>query len=327
MEQMKNILYGTPDNPEVDDDRAKDLSKAIQAEGLLIITLEHLEEIPFEAKKDSALIFNNLIRKNIYNFAQYIEVNPRIITLLCEGYSKSESALNCGSILRECIRHDNLAKILLDSDSLWKFFDTYVHLPNFDVASDAFSTLHDVLITEKNKAIASEFLKEKYDEVVKHYNALLQSENYVTRRRSLKLLGELLLDRSNFSIMMKYISSKHNLKLIMNLLRDKSPNIQFEAFHVFKVFVANPKKTIEISTILYKNKAKLIPFLETFQSDKDVGGFNDEKNLLIQTLSNLEKPSETTTTSNSNNTASNTTISDPNVQLDLAINKLSIDDK
>jgi hypothetical protein len=58
-------------------------------------------KIPFEAKKDSALIFNNLIRKNIYNFAQYIEVNPRIIALLCEGYSKSESALNCGSILRE----------------------------------------------------------------------------------------------------------------------------------------------------------------------------------------------------------------------------------
>ena len=26
MEQMKNILYGTPDNPEVDDDRAKKLS-------------------------------------------------------------------------------------------------------------------------------------------------------------------------------------------------------------------------------------------------------------------------------------------------------------
>ena len=287
---MKNILYGTPDHPEVEDDRAKDLSKAIQSEGLLLILLEHLEEIPFEARKDSALIFSNLIRKNIHNFVQYIESNPRIINLLSEGYSKSESALNCGSILRECIRHDNLAKILLYSDSLWKFFDTYVHLPNFDVASDAFSTLHDALVTEKNKLISSEFLKEKYDDVVKHYSVLLQSENYVTRRRSLKLLGELLLDRSNFSVMMKYISSKHNLKLVMNLLRDKSPNIQFEAFHVFKVFVANPKKTVEISTILYKNKAKLIPFLENFHSDKQESGFNDEKNLLIQTLSSLEKP-------------------------------------
>lgn len=31
------------------------------------------------------------------------------------------------------------------------------------------------------------------------------SENYVTRRQSLKLLGEILLDRANFDIMMKYI--------------------------------------------------------------------------------------------------------------------------
>lgn len=35
--------------------------------------------------------------------------------------------------------------------------------------------------------------------------------------------------------MTRYISKPENLKLMMNLLRDKSPNIQFEAFHVFKV--------------------------------------------------------------------------------------------
>ena len=50
-----------------------------------------------------------------------------------------------------------------------------------------------------------------------------------------KLLGELLLDRHNFTVMTRYISKPENLKLMMNLLRDKSPNIQFEAFHVFKV--------------------------------------------------------------------------------------------
>jgi calcium binding protein 39 len=33
------------------------------------------------------------------------------------------------------------------------------------------------------------------------YRTLLKSENYVTRRMSLKMLGELLLDRSNFQTM------------------------------------------------------------------------------------------------------------------------------
>lgn len=41
--------------------------------------------------------------------------------------------------------------------------------------------------------------------------------------------------------MTKYISKPENLKLMMNLLRDKSRNIQFEAFHVFKVCL---KKTL-----------------------------------------------------------------------------------
>lgn len=52
-----------------------------------------------------------------------------------------------------------------------------------------------------------------------------------------QLLGELLLDRHNFQTMTRYISSPDNLKLMMIMLREKSRNIQFEAFHVFKVLV------------------------------------------------------------------------------------------
>lgn len=36
-------------------------------------------------------------------------------------------------------------------------------------------------------------------------------------------------------VMTKYISNPDNLKLMMNMLKEKSRNIQFEAFHVFKV--------------------------------------------------------------------------------------------
>jgi len=53
----------------------------------------------------------------------------------------------------------------------------------------------------------------------------------------IQLLGELLLDRHNFTVMTKYISRAENLKLMMNMLRDNSRNIQFEAFHVFKVCI------------------------------------------------------------------------------------------
>lgn len=79
-------------------------------------------------------------------------------------------------------------------------------------------------------------MDENYDLFFDKYTLLLNSTNYVTKRQSLKLMGELLLDRSNYSIMTRYIAVGDNLKLMMNLLRDKSRNIQFEAFHVFKAY-------------------------------------------------------------------------------------------
>jgi hypothetical protein len=72
------------------------------------------------------------------------------------------------------------------------------------------------------------------------YNTLLTSSNYVTKRQSIKLLGEILLDRANYNVMLQYVDSPDHLKLTMNLLRDKSKNIQYEAFHVFKVRVNFP---------------------------------------------------------------------------------------
>ena len=55
----------------------------------------------------------------------------------------------------------------------------------------------------------------------------------------MQLLGELLLERSNLKVMVRYVADEENLKLMMNLLKDQSRSIQFEAFHVFKVSVHN----------------------------------------------------------------------------------------
>jgi hypothetical protein len=55
----------------------------------------------------------------------------------------------------------------------------------------------------RHKILCAEFLEINYDKVFSHYQRLLNSENYVTRRQSLKLLGELLLDRHNFTVSKK----------------------------------------------------------------------------------------------------------------------------
>lgn len=54
-------------------------------------------------------------------------------------YESPEIALNCGIMLRECIRHEPLAKITLWSEQFYDFF-RYVEMSTFDIASDAFAT-------------------------------------------------------------------------------------------------------------------------------------------------------------------------------------------
>ena len=69
----------------------------------------------------------------------------------------------------------------------------------------------------------------------KYNNVMIKSESYVTKRQSIKLLGEVLLDRQFYEIMTRYVESGDNLKLIMWQLKDDRKMVQYEAFHVFKV--------------------------------------------------------------------------------------------
>ena len=96
---------------------------------------------------------------------------------------------------------------------------------------------------------------------------------------------------ATFQVMTRYISNPDNLKLMMNMLKEKSRNIQFEAFHVFKVFVANPNKPKPILDILLRNQEKLVEFLTKFHTDRSEDEqFNDEKAYLIKQIKELRPP-------------------------------------
>eukprot|EP00088_Acartia_fossae_P061012 TRINITY_DN7322_c0_g2_i1.p1 TRINITY_DN7322_c0_g2~~TRINITY_DN7322_c0_g2_i1.p1 ORF type:complete len:340 (-),score=72.30 TRINITY_DN7322_c0_g2_i1:205-1224(-) len=285
---ITSIMYGNESEQQSDILMAQ-LSQEIYNTGLLLILLRNLHKIDFEGKKDAAQIFNNILRRQIGTrtpTVEYIISTPEILFTLCKGYEHQEIALSCGTMLRECIRFEALAKIVLNSPNFYDFFK-YVEVSTFDIASDAFATFKELLT--RHKMLAADFLEANYDQVFEQYEKLLHSDNYVTRRQSLKLLGELLLDRHNFSVMTKNISNPDNLKLMMNMLREKSRNIQFEAFHVFKVFVANPNKPKPILDILLRNQDKLIDFLSKFHTDRSEDEqFNDEKAYLIKQIKELK---------------------------------------
>lgn len=187
-------------------------------------------------------------------------------------------------ILKEMLRHESLARALLYSDKFYNFID-YIEQTTFGIACDAQANFKETLT--RHKPMVAEFLEANYDRFFDSYALLVQSTNYVTKRQSLKLLGEILLDRTNFKVMTRYIANEDNLKMMMNLLKDKSKNIQFEAFHVFKVFVANPNKPPQIESILRRNKVKLVGFLRHLHNDREDEQFNDEKQFLLAQIEAL----------------------------------------
>lgn len=171
-------------------------------------------------------------------------------------------------MLRDCIRNEDLARQLLYSDTFPEFFRR-VEVSNFEIASDAYSTFKDLLT--RHKSMVAKYLNENYDEVWEHsvlpstitslpptvfsavhwalalgqfcyaaavpqgVGSVLLHHSYTSLAHT-QLLGELLLNRANVQIMMRYVADVNNLMLMMNLLKDGSRSIQYEAFHVFKVW-------------------------------------------------------------------------------------------
>jgi len=292
LQLTKQILMGTPDQ-EPQTELVVQLSAEVYNRNVIQLLIQSLPLLDFEGKKYASQILSNLLKRQIgarYPTVDYIATKPEVLSALVSGYDLAEIALHSGIVLRECTKHESLARLVLLSDQFYQFFQ-YVEVPTFDIASDAFVSFRELLTI--HKPLASEFLEQNYDKFFGEYKKLLLSENYVTKRQSLKLLGELLLDRHNYNVMQKYISNADNLKMMMNMLRDNSRSIQFEAFHVFKIFVANPNKSKEVMNILLKNKNQLIDFLSKFQADRrEDDQFNDEKEFLIKQVRALQAPTE-----------------------------------
>ncbi|PFH48065.1 hypothetical protein AMATHDRAFT_66277 [Amanita thiersii Skay4041] len=278
LQSIKALLHGEVEpQPEL----VAQLAQETYTTDLLLLLVLHIARFEFEARKDVVQIFNNLLRRQIGSRSptvEYLAAKHEIIFATLAGYENEDVALNTGMILKEILRHEQLCKILLYSDQFYKF-PHYIETTTFGISCDAFANLKETLT--RHKPMVAEYLDRNYDRFFASFTTLILSNNYVTKRQSLKLLGEILLDRANFNVMTRYIANEANLKMMMNLLRDKSKNIQFEAFHVFKVFVANPKKPPQIEIILRRNKEKLLVFLKGFHNDKDDEQFNDEKQFLI----------------------------------------------
>ncbi|KAF8776305.1 hypothetical protein HU200_003711 [Digitaria exilis] len=291
IKEMKGILYG---NGEEDpcEEACKQLTKEFFKKTndifrQIIVCLPHLD---LETQKDVTQVIANLQRQKVDSrlvASEYLETNSDLLDILMSRYDNMDIAVHYSTLLRDCIRHQIAARYVLESRHLRGFFD-YIQFPDFNIQSDVFKTFKELMT--RHKSTAAEFFSKNYDWFFAEFNSklILSASNYFIRRQAIQLLRDILLESSNTTVMVRYVSSKEHLIILMNLLRDQSKAIQVEAFHVFKLFVLNKDKPAEITDILHANRNKLLRFLKDFSTvDKEDKKFEADKGKVISEILTL----------------------------------------
>ncbi|CAH0493618.1 hypothetical protein KXD40_004157 [Peronospora effusa] len=246
-----------------------------------------LGQLTFETRKYVGNVFRAMTVHNLRGFIELIGERPDIMRWLVEGYKNNDTALICGSMLRDCFEYQTLTMIFLnDLEPAFEYlFKVTMENSNFDISADALINISRLLTVHKKVTV--ELLDKSFDRIFGLLNGLLTSENYATRRQALQLLSELLLDPVNFSVMQRYVSSRNNLKQVMLLLREPSEALRMDAFHVFKIFVANPNKSPEVEQLLVRNREKLLAFVSDFGKSASNRDFLQERSLLVFALERM----------------------------------------
>ncbi|KAK1090341.1 Hym1p, partial [Friedmanniomyces endolithicus] len=117
---MKVTLQGTPEL-EATPDAVYQLVNSVLAESLLPLLVDNIHRLPFEARKDTQTIISNVFRfRNPGSTSpepdalkEVLRRQPEIIIALCNGYDRRESASPCGGILKEALKWDAVAAVIL----------------------------------------------------------------------------------------------------------------------------------------------------------------------------------------------------------------------
>lgn len=255
-----------------------DVDKAELLQGLLALDLPAtmLAELPnldFEVQKTIIRLFHKMVQVGAEAVFDYVRSHKQVLQLLLDGCGNAEVALHCHMMLCSCTLHSELVVCMLDAGFATELLKLARH-ESFDISADAFSSLRALLLTHKREGAAH--LEAHFKEFFVPYNEMLQTEDYVTKRQALRLIGEILLDRKYKKVMTMYVWEEQFLQVSMNLLRDNSKAVQSDAFHVFKVFAAAPNKRSRVRQILLRNRQRLVKLVgslgkgcdETFLQDQ-----------------------------------------------------------
>lgn len=245
------------------------LARLLEAD-LPALLLAALDALEFEERKAAAGLVEDILTAGLRHGTSarqqvcgYVRGQPQIADLLLRGCSNGELAFLCGQLLCACARDAAVAELLLEDGAPLRLVCTARAPCCFEVASTALATLQELLLGGAEASVA--YLLEHFRKFFLVYNDLLQSEDYATKRQALSVLGRVLLSPGFGKVMSRYASSVRSLKIQMTLLLHPTAMIKVGAFHIFKIFVANPHQAPAVQEILFKNREGLARLLRSLR--------------------------------------------------------------
>ena len=88
--------------------------------------------------------------------------------------------------------------------------------------------------------------------------------------------------------MVKFISSRENLKMIIKFLSNENKGIQFEAFMLLELLIRNISKSTDpdIKTLIINNKLSLIKFIKELEVESE-HEYDENKDVMLHYLDTL----------------------------------------
>ena len=226
---------------------------------------------------------------------EYLTRHLDTIDTLLRAYGANSGGadVTIGVMIRDATRFQKIIEYIYRKDLVFALFPVLTS-SNFDVSSDAFQTLKEILTNHKE--VSAPWLSRNFDKFFAEYMRPLKQGSggdYVTIRQSLSILSTILLDRQFMDAMIQFVGKDEYLKPILVLLSNQSKVVQFEAFHIFKIFAANPNKTVKISKLLTQNHDRILKLLTQIEQDRlDDNEFKQDKNAVVAKLEAVKHKAE-----------------------------------
>ncbi|XP_074574042.1 putative MO25-like protein At5g47540 [Curcuma longa] len=146
--ELKFVLYGdSASEPVVE--ACTQLTQQFFRQNTLRLLIICLPKLNLEAKKDATQVVANLQRQQVQSrliASDYLEANKDLLDILIFGYEDMDIALHYGAMLRECIRHQSVARFFLvfnvkefchtfDNISVAAIIDFYITVQDYDIDS------------------------------------------------------------------------------------------------------------------------------------------------------------------------------------------------